>query len=71
MEIVFLAVLMGCTDDLSVCDPVAEHEIVAASAEACEERVLTGRESRELDYPAALVECRALDGSPLLIAQAE
>ena len=71
MEVVFLAVLMGCTDDLSVCDPVAEHEIVAASAEACEERILNGQESRELNYPAAVVECRSSEGSPLLIAQAE
>ena len=68
MEVVFLAVLMGCSDDLSVCDTVAEREVAAASVEACEERVLTSEESRTLDYPTALVECRAMDESPLLVA---
>ena len=71
MEIVFLAVLMGCSDDLSVCDTVAERQVVAASAEACEERVLGGEESRELDYPTALVQCRAADEPPLLVARAD
>ena len=70
MEAVFLAVLMGCSDDLSVCDPVAEREITAASADACEMRMLERPEARSIDYPAALVTCRLEDEPSMLIAGA-
>ena len=68
MEAVFLAVLMGCSEDLSVCDRVSEYEIAAPTVAACEERLLGRPEAREIDYPAALVDCRERDEEPMLLA---
>lgn len=68
MEAVFLAVLMGCSDDLSVCDRVVEREIVAPTAEACETQMFERPEARRIDYPAALVVCHEQDEEPLLVA---
>ena len=71
MEAVFLAVLMGCSDDLAVCDPVAEREIVASNPSACEERMLERPEAGKIDYPAALVVCREQDEQPMLLVSSE
>lgn len=71
MEAVFLAVLMGCSDDLSVCDRIAEREIVASTAEACEMRMYEQPEAHGIDYPSALVVCREQGEEPLLIASSD
>ena len=71
MEAVFVAVLMGCSDDLAVCDPVAEREIAAPTLAACEERMLERPEAGTMDYPAALVVCREQDEQPMLLVSSE
>lgn len=68
MEILFLAVVMGCSDDFSVCDEVASYEIAAQSPDACAELTLSSSEVARIDYPAVLAECRVVE-EPMLVAE--
>lgn len=67
MEIVFFAVLMGCSDDLSICDEVKTYEVAAESREACAEMTLASTEAMRADYPMVTADCRKVD-EPLLVA---
>lgn len=70
MEAIFVALVMGCSDDFSLCDRVATLEVSARSAEACAELVLSTDEVTRLDYPAARVECDLREGADLEVADA-
>lgn len=66
MEAVFVAILLGCSDDLVRCEELDRLELSAPSAEACSERLLGSPAVDRLDWPAVLVQCRPLDEMPPL-----
>lgn len=70
MEFLYLAVVMGCTDDMASCDEVVSYELAASSREACIERTLGSDEAARADYPSVLADCRAVE-EPLLLAEVD
>ena len=70
MEILFVATLLGCSDDLRECDEVASYQMAAQTEDACAELVLSRDDATMVDYPAILAECRVIEETPALIADA-
>lgn len=71
MEIAFVAILLGCSDDLGACDEVGRSDLLAVSEDACSEMVLSRDEILRIDYPSVIVECRpAAQATDQLIADA-
>lgn len=67
MEALFLAVLLGCSDDLEECSEFASWQVSATLADTCAEMTLARDEVRTADYPTVLAECHPLaDSNPVL-----
>lgn len=57
----FFAVLLGCSDSLTLCDELERFEIAARSEDACAEMTLASDAAATADYPTVLAECRVVE----------
>lgn len=65
MEGLFVAVLLGCSDAGTQCEPVAERELEASSPDQCSALALSNDEALRIDYPVVVAVCRAMTEDPL------
>lgn len=68
MEVLFFAILLGCSDAGTECEPVARQEVSATSPDHCAELTLATDDAMMVDFPVVLAECRPIGAE--IMAQA-